>query len=261
VVDHSIVEGKNAIVLGAERVLAIDTGNLPAEGEAMADLIRVQRRSADWLLLTHGHGDHILGSGAFRGGVVFAHQRTADVMRRHLPGPASRYGHDLDALAASLAWPNVTFADDLTLDLGGKTVRVIPTPGHSEDGVCAYVVEDRLLVGGDAVVTGIVPAVQDGDSRVLEASLRRLLELQIDVLVPGHGPVVRGPAVRDWLVWLASYLAETRACVRAALARGEDPLAVATFERLVGDRLPGDRHGMPRRHASTVAVIAGEERI
>ena len=39
---------------------------------------------------------------------------------------------------------------------------------------CALLEEDRVLCGGDTVVTGIVPAIADGDSRLLEATLRRL---------------------------------------------------------------------------------------
>jgi cyclase len=258
-VDQSVVEGKNGVVIGARRAVAIDSGNGPEDGLALVEVLRRHGRPPDRLVLTHGHGDHVLGGAPFRDGEVYAHVECAPTMRRHMPALVARRGCD----PATLAWPTVTFSDRLELDLGGKTLRLVRTPGHSPDGVSVYLPEDRVLFGGDAVVTGIVPAIQDGDSRQLEASLRRLLALEVETLVPGHGPVVRGPdAVRDWLSWEAAYLAGVRDAVRAWLRAGADPDALAggvPFERHVAPRLPADRHGMAGRHRDTVAKIAREE--
>jgi len=151
------------------------------------------------------------------------------------------------------------------LDLGDKHVQLFATPGHSEDGVCALVVEDRVLFAGDTVVTGIVPAFGDGDSRVLERTLYRLASLDIEVLVSGHGPVMRGhDVIRRWLTDTAAYLAEVRYLVRQGLARGQsldgidDILEAIPFERIVGERLPRDAHNMTKRHANVVAKIVQE---
>jgi hypothetical protein len=68
--------------------------------------------------------------------------------------------------------------------------------------------------------------------------------------------------VREWLLWLADYLAGVRAFARDGLTRGDTPEAIADaagFARFVGDRLPADRHGMPRRHHATVLKIIEEE--
>src|SRR5438270_3340381 len=197
-VDHQVVEGKNGIVCGTRAVLAIDTGNYPEEGRAMADFAREKSRRPAYLALTHGHGDHILGSGAFRDTEVFARDLTPEVMRRQVAATSRRSGRTEADLAAELAWPTVTFSAELSLDLGGRTARFFPTPGHSPDSTCVYIVEDRVLFAGDTVATGIVPAI--GDGALLEASLARLADLEIEVLVPGHGPVITGRArVRDWV--------------------------------------------------------------
>ena len=74
-----------------------------------------------------------------------------------------------------------------------------------------YVEEDRLLFSGDSVVNGIVAAIGDGDSAILESSLERILALDIEILIPGHGFTVHGQdRVKDWLVWQASYLSAVR---------------------------------------------------
>jgi hydroxyacylglutathione hydrolase len=259
-VDHQVVEGKNGIVCGSRAVLAIDTGNYPEEGRAMAEFTR-ERGSLVYLALTHGQGDHILGSGAFRGTEVFARDLTPEVMRRQVTATSRRSGRPETEVAAELAWPTVTFSAALSLDLGGRTARFFPTPGHSPDSTCVYIDEDRVLFAGDTVATGIVPAV--GDGALLEASLARLAELEIEVLVPGHGPVITGGAnARDWVAWQSRYLAEIRAWVRDQLQQGVAPQAIperAEFERFVGDRLPREAHHMEQRHRDAVAQIAAEE--
>lgn len=197
------------------------------------------------------------------GGEVFAHANTPAVIGRQIPAWAKRWEIDEAEAARRVLWPTVTFSDELSIDLGGKSVRLFPTPGHSADGVSALVLEDGVLIGGDAIVTGIVPAIGDGDSSELEASLRSLVSVEIEVLVPGHGPVIHGrDEARDWIQWEADYLAAVRERVREMLGEGRSPAAAveaAGYDEFVGDRLPRDRHNMPKRHRNTVEKIAEEE--
>jgi len=162
-----------------------------------------------------------------------------------------------------LPWPTVTYSEEMWLDLGDKHLWMFPTPGHSEDGVSIYVEEDRLLFSGDSVVNGIVAAIGDGDSRILEASLGKLLEVDIDTLVPGHGYTIKGrAAARDWLKWQRGYLRAVRDRVDEVLAAGGDAETAAeavTFDAFIGDRLPADRNGMLVRHRNTVDKIVAEQ--
>lgn len=262
-VENRFVEGKSGIVIGSNRALAIDAGNYADEGQDMADFIRAQGWPPDYLALTHGHGDHILGGECFKQAEIFAHATTTAVIRSQLAAWAQRTDETIAQVEARVIWPTITFTEALCIDLGGKHVRLFHTPGHSQDGVCAYVEEDRVLLGGDTAVTGIVPAIGDGDSVELEATLRMLSKMTIDVLVPGHGAVMRGAErVRDWLAGWARYLASARNTVRVALARGDDPQAVAEmigYQEFIGDLLPVDKHNMPRRHRNTVQKIIEEE--
>jgi glyoxylase-like metal-dependent hydrolase (beta-lactamase superfamily II) len=260
--EQRVAEGKNGIVVGSRAALAIDTGNDAGEGGEMAGFIRALGHEPRLLALTHGHGDHILGSGAFPDAEVIAHALTPGVMREELARIAPRLGRSAEEIAGAIRWPTLLFDGELTLDLGGKTIRWFHLPGHSPDGVALYVEEDRALFAGDTVVTGIVPAIGQGDSRQMETSLRRLAELDIDILVPGHGePLLGAGRVRDWLAWQGGYLARVRAFARAGLAQGHPPEEIAEgadFAEFIGDRLPADRHTMPKRHRDTVMKIARE---
>jgi glyoxylase-like metal-dependent hydrolase (beta-lactamase superfamily II) len=77
----------------------------------------------------------------------------------------------------------------------------IPTPGHT-GGHCSFIV-DGVLVSGDALVTGhavsrrtgpqLLPSVFNHDSEGCRRSLGALALLETNVLLPGHGPLWRGP--------------------------------------------------------------------
>ena len=262
--DHRVADGKNGIVLGTRGALAVDVGTYPEEGQAMADFIVHSGYDPDRVILTHGHGDHILGGAAFAGSEVYAHEKTPEVCRRFLVKLAERKGQPYDQLAAGVLWPTVMFSDALYIDLGDKHIRLFRTPGHSEDGISVYVEEDRVLVAGDSVVTGIIPAIGDGDSRVLERTLGDLLSRDIEILIPGHGAVVHGTAaVQDALRWARGYLSDVRAASAEAIVGGlRDPESIADGIRygdFVGDRLPVDQHSMANRHRSTVLKIIEEE--
>lgn len=259
---HRVAEGKNVVISGEREAWAIDTGSDAIEGGQIVTLIQEQGYAPSRLIYTHGHGDHVLGSEPFRGADVFAHALTPMEIQRLLPSLAKRADCTPEELATQIAWPTVTFRDELFLDLGNRHLHLFPTPGHSQDGISIYSIEDKLLIAGDSVVTGIVPAIGDGNSVVLEASLRKLTKLEIEVLIPGHGCVVYGRGqVQNWLEWLPSYLHNVRTFVQEALTRqmpADEIPAACAYDDFIGARLPKGKHNMIKRHQATVAKIVQE---
>jgi glyoxylase-like metal-dependent hydrolase (beta-lactamase superfamily II) len=259
VVETSTADGKIGAVIGRDASLAVDAGIDATEGRRLADAIRDLGPTPDRLAYTHAHVDHVYGGEPWIGGEVYAHREVADHITRQLPAWAERYGRAEDDIVASLAWPTVQFDDTLTLDVGGREIRLIPTPGHAPGAACVLVPDSGVLFGGDTVVTGIPPSFKDGDSGRLETTLRELANLDVEVLVPGHGPILKGRSdIREAMLWSADYLGRCREHVASRLGREsvEDIVAAAPFETFIGDRLPADRNRMPWRHEQTILMIA-----
>jgi glyoxylase-like metal-dependent hydrolase (beta-lactamase superfamily II) len=160
-----------------------------------------------------------------------------------------------------LGHPTIAARGELRVDLGGREVHILDTPGHAPGAVCVLLPEMGVLFGGDTVVTAIPPVFRDGRSTALEASLRLLAGLALEVLVPGHGDVVRGrSAVRSAIEWSADYLARVREHVSVRIDRRspDEIVAAATFASFIGDRLPTDRDRMAWRHEQTVRCMIAE---
>jgi glyoxylase-like metal-dependent hydrolase (beta-lactamase superfamily II) len=104
---------------------------------------------------------------------TFFHLITADTLIRPLPD-----GFDPAAYRIVPSRATTLLDDDDEIDLGGRTLRVIHTPGHSPDSICLLDTRRGLLFGGDTVNTGPIYAQLDNsDLKAFARSTRRLADL------------------------------------------------------------------------------------
>jgi len=80
------------------------------------------------------------------------------------------------------------------LNLGDKTLLVYHTPGHSPGEICLYWPEPKALISGDLIFAQGVGRTDfpGGSARILKESIKRMAELDIEILLPGHGPMIKG---------------------------------------------------------------------
>jgi glyoxylase-like metal-dependent hydrolase (beta-lactamase superfamily II) len=210
------------VVADGNGVVLIDSGYPGHREDVLASLRQLGFGVDDLraILLTHAHIDHF-GSAIWfaktHGTPVYCHAAEVGHSKReyleqagatdilpHLWQP--RYLKWTVALARKGGMvregipTTQALAEDVAAALPGKPMA-IPTPGHT-GGHCSFVV-DGVLVSGDALVTGhpllirtgpqLLPALFNHDQDGCVRSLAALGMLDADVLLPGHGPVWRGP--------------------------------------------------------------------
>lgn len=206
---------------GADLTL-VDTG-YPAYAAQVEESVRtIGGRPEDirGILVTHGHVDHIGGLAHFHGRYgtpVLAHPAEVPHVRRdHLeqatPVQVARNSHRRGVLPWSLrimragALQDVAFADvqpvppGEPLDLPGRPVPVA-TPGHTTGHTAYHVPSAGAVATGDGLCTGHATSQTAGPqllARMFQhgddvAGLSPLEGLDADTVLPGHGPLYRGP--------------------------------------------------------------------
>ena len=208
------LDGTNTWVLrepGETGSVVVDPG--PLDEEHLAAV--AEQGPVRLIVLTHGHLDHSEGAPRL-------HELTgAPVVARD---PALCI--DAEPLAGGRADP-----------AEGVEWLTVLTPGHSSDSVSLLLPADRALLTGDTVLGRGTTVVAHPDGRLSDYldSLQRLRDLadsDIDVVLPGHGPVVDAPV--DVLDYYLQHRRERLEQVRAAVEAG-DADAAAVVRRVYAD--------------------------
>jgi glyoxylase-like metal-dependent hydrolase (beta-lactamase superfamily II) len=196
------LDGTNTWVLrepSGDACVVVDPG--PIEDGHLDDVVALGHIALG--VLTHGHFDHAECAPQLHeltGAPVVARDPQLCIDAESVPDRPGRSG------VAGIEWLTVL------------------TPGHSSDSISLFVDADRALLTGDTVLgTGTaVIAHPDGQLAPYLDSLHRLRDLaeaEVDVILPGHGPVVTNPV--EVLDYYLVHRQERLDQVRAALAAGD----------------------------------------
>jgi glyoxylase-like metal-dependent hydrolase (beta-lactamase superfamily II) len=155
-------------------------------------------------------------------------------MPRDLPGEARFFREE-----AAKAVPDRVVDDGEAVRVGGATLRIVHTPGHTAGHICPFLEEERVLFAGDNVQglgTTAIPPPPHGDMVVYLESLRKMQGLEAALLCPGHGPTVKEPNRK--IQELIDHRRERDEQILALVAEGRD-----TVKRIVRAVYPElDRH-------------------
>lgn len=229
-----------AIVTG-EGTILVDTLPFPVEAHEMAEFIAQNcPASVRYVILTHYHADHTYGAYLFQQADVVAHERCRTLLAEvGVPALDAAKVEVPELEEVVIRLPVITFEEgEITLQLGGRLVRLIHSPGHTKDSVMVYVEDDRVLFASDTVMP--VPSIVDGDVEAFRTSLRKVTALPIENLVQGHGEVILRGEVQDVVELSLRYLDAIEDRVRRAIesGKGKDVLRRNNIESCGLSRIP-----------------------
>jgi glyoxylase-like metal-dependent hydrolase (beta-lactamase superfamily II) len=102
--------------------------------------------------------------------------------------------------------PEREFDGELSLAVGGRNLHLIEVgPAHTAGDLIVHVPDVRVCFAADVLFVGVAPLMWAGPTANWIAALERILALDVDVVVPGHGPLSGRAEVellRDHLAWL-----------------------------------------------------------
>jgi glyoxylase-like metal-dependent hydrolase (beta-lactamase superfamily II) len=207
-------------VVGPNWSVLIDTLVFPSE------VIEIKKYLEDdlsspvrYVINTHYHSDHSFGNAYFPQAAIISHARCRELLdtrgRERLEAAKL---HSKELRDTEIRLPEIVFSNDhLMLQVANRSLKLIPLPGHSPDGIGVLIVEDRVLFSGDLMMP--LPYLPDGDYDQMVDHLKQLPKMKLENLVQGHGePILRGEVagrVKDNL----SYLSALRRHVQQAARR------------------------------------------
>ncbi len=187
----------NVYLLEDEDPIVVDTGTGMYADTILEELSRiVPLKKVGRIVLTHCHYDHLGGAAAFQkatGAKVYLHEAEATPI---MAGDSSlaisgMFGQKLKQLKVE------PLKTGQKLKCGSSELEVLHTPGHSPGSIVLHDKESRSAIVGDTVFCDGGVGRWDlpgGDLGQLISSLKRLGELGLKNMYPGHGSYAEGDA-------------------------------------------------------------------
>jgi glyoxylase-like metal-dependent hydrolase (beta-lactamase superfamily II) len=177
---------------------------------------------------THANGDHCYGNALVRDARIVASARTAEEMTE-LPAAAMsalieqapamgevgefflRCFGQFSFAGIEAVLPHETFEGELTVGVGARELELIEAgPAHTRGDTLVLLANERVLFAGDLLFNGLHPIVWAGPVSNWIAACERILTMDVDVIIPGHGPLAGMDDVRELRDYLAYLLQQGR---------------------------------------------------
>jgi glyoxylase-like metal-dependent hydrolase (beta-lactamase superfamily II) len=175
--------GNNTYLLlgGTSKGVLIDAGvGDPRHLAAIDQELEAGHAELARVLVTHGHRDHAAGA--------------PFIARRHPRAGFSKFPWPEEDARYQVAWRPLDESE--AVDIGGDTLAVVHTPGHSPDHIVFWHAPTRAAFVGDLVIEAasvLIDCTRGGNMNDYLASLERVMAIQPLTLFPAHGPVITDP--------------------------------------------------------------------
>ena len=179
--------GENMYILIDEETKKCAVVDPGGASDKILNYIKRNSLELEYILLTHGHGDHIGAVNTIKSRTnakVVAHNDEQELLndnRKNLSYAMHCGPQELNA--------DVYVNDKDKLELGNLKLSFIHTPGHTKGCMCIRVNDDMFT--GDTLFAGSIGRTDlyGGDYKQIEKSLRKLAKYEDKVKIhPGHGP-------------------------------------------------------------------------
>jgi cyclase len=181
----------------------------------------IQKGELRYLINTEEHPDHCQSSFFFPG-VLITSQQTREKLAEETPEAITARVKRIDPENLSLMkgfrlrLADITFNESLHLYLGDHTLVLFQLQGHSSGGIAVYIPEERVVFATDCIFHRFKTWLHEADPDRWLHSLKRLRDLDVDIIVPGHG----SPCKKDYLEEQERIIRQWMDSVKSAVENG-----------------------------------------
>jgi len=180
--------GDVAVRVTSEGVILVDDKFAPNVPDVLAKVKSVTAQPIKYMLNTHHHADHIGGDGEIQklGIEIIAHRNIREnILKNKQPGA-----------------PHIVFSDQAEIHLGGIEVQMKHLGrGHTNGDTVIYFPDLRTIHSGDLVIDGmpVIDYANGGSALEFVTTLKQMLQIDFDTVIPGHGRLLNRDFVRDYI--------------------------------------------------------------
>ncbi len=230
------------LIVDGEESLLVDTlFDLPSTHEMLQAMSSATKAAAsiDTLVITHGNGDHFYGNELIKGAEIISTRACAKEMAESPPQMLAELAKaapgmgDLGAFFLQCFGPfkfdNINplpptrvFDGRMDLLVGKKEVQLIEVgPAHTAGDSIVYLPGDKIVFAGDILFIGGTPIMWVGPVTNWIRACDMMLEMDVETIVPGHGPVTDKEGVREVKGYWEYMLVEARRRFDAGMSAEE----------------------------------------
>ena len=197
------------LLLDKGGAMAVDALMVPSMTRRFLEAIKkVTKQPVTRLVNTHHHIDHIGGNSFFREAEIISHTfcreelvRTGlqvESLQKRIPRFASEFPK------VKLTVPDVTFEDRMVFHQSGREVELRHLgPAHTFGDAFVTLPKDKILFAGDLAFYYVTPLAFQGHVGNWIKVADRILKMDVETIVPGHGPIGGKKELREMRGYLA----------------------------------------------------------
>jgi len=219
------------IIVGRDGIVVVDTLISAKEAQRfIKDIRKISDKPIRYVVDTHSHLDHTFGNSEFAkiGAVIVSHANCRENMLKNSEETLKNAGnHGLTSAqmeGTKIVYPTLTFTDKMTINLGDQRIELIYIgPSHTTGSIMVNIPDKKILFTGDILFTDFHPFMGDGDIPGWVKNLDYITALDVERIIPGHGPVSGKKDIAD----MRSYIIAFDAKARELAAQKKDIAVVA----------------------------------
>ena len=222
-------------VITEEGIVMIDAPQQPSDALRWRDEIEA-KGEIRYLINTEHHHDHIIGNFFFPG-IVVAHQKTRESFFSYsvddlIDKVKATDPNDVSLMDGYfLKKPHITFSNNLNLYLGQHTFELIYLPGHTAGMISVYIPHERVVFTGDNVFHKVQTYLHHSYPDDWLRSLKTIENLDVDVIVPGHGKVCDKNYLKEQASFIEEWIEAVKEAIRNGLSKEEAKDKISFLDR------------------------------